>query len=250
MQTILLIPARLNSQRLAQKMLLPIGNQALIAHVVDRAIESGIENIAVATDSEFIVNAVSKKKVQCIMTDSNHQSGSDRIYDALSQIDPKAKKFNHVINLQGDIPFISSSMITYLASMIESSSTDIATLVSPITHNHKINNPNFVKAALAFDGPHKTKARAVYFSRQPIPHNATSYYEHIGIYAYKRHALEKFVKTQPSSLEKQEKLEQLRAYDLNLKIEAYVVENPPISIDTAADFEQANMYYQDNFCKA
>lgn len=242
MNVALFIPARLNSQRLAKKMLSPIGPQTLIAHVVDRAIESGIPNIVLATDSDEIAAAVSNKNIWCIMTSTDHQSGSDRIYEALNQVDP-TKKLDYVINLQGDMPFISSKMINYLARMIQSSTSDIATLVAPITSMDKINNPNFVKVALSFQDSEMTKARAVYFSRQPIPYNAGTYYEHIGIYAYKRSALEAFVKSPPSALEKQEQLEQLRAYSLNLNIEAYVVSSPPISVDTAADLEEAIMSY-------
>jgi 3-deoxy-manno-octulosonate cytidylyltransferase (CMP-KDO synthetase) len=249
MSVALIIPGRLNSQRLLKKMLETIGNQTLIEHVVDRALESEISDIILATDSEQIVDAVSRKNVKCVMTRSEHQSGTDRIYEALTAVDPKASKFDFVINLQGDMPFIQPNLINLLAEKIKSSKHGIATLVAAISDQDKIHNTSFVKAALSFFNDLKDRGRAVYFSRQPVPHNAESYYEHIGIYAYTRSALEQFVSSPQSSLEKQEKLEQLRAYQLGLSIEAYVVDGAPISVDTADDLARARAYYQEEFCK-
>jgi 3-deoxy-manno-octulosonate cytidylyltransferase (CMP-KDO synthetase) len=238
MTTAVFIPARLNSQRLPEKMLCSIGDQPLIAHTVDRAKESGIQNVFLATDSESISEAVKDKGVQSILTSSSNQSGSDRIYEALTKVDPEAKQFDYIINLQGDLPFIDPKMISYLKLKAESSSADIITLIAPITDPKKITNPNFVKVAISFYDQACNSGRALYFSRQSIPHNAALYYEHIGIYAYKRQALKKFVEAPQTQLERQESLEQLRAYSLGLNIEVHLVDTPPISVDTLADLEE------------
>jgi 3-deoxy-manno-octulosonate cytidylyltransferase (CMP-KDO synthetase) len=249
MSTILIIPARLNSQRLPQKMLEQIGDQTLIEHVVDCALKSGVSEIILATDSELISSAVSRKDVKCIMTSAEHQSGTDRIHEALTFVDPHANKFDFVINLQGDMPFIRPSLISFLAEKIKASKYEITTLVASLFDQDKISSSSFVKAALSFEENVKDHGRAIYFSRQPVPHNAERYHEHIGIYAYTRDALEKFVRSAQSSLEKQEKLEQLRAYQLGLSIGAYVVDGAPISVDTADDLASARSYYQEEFCK-
>ena len=239
MSTAIFIPARLGSTRLPKKMLCQIGKQPLIAHTIDRAKESNIKNIFLATDSEEIAEAVKYKNIHTILTTKPHQSGSDRIYEALTRVDPDAKEFDYVINLQGDLPFIPADMINILKNKIENSNADMATLVAPIKDLEKINNPNCVKAAISFYNQSKTAGKAVYFSRQPIPHNASTYYEHIGIYAYTHKALKKFMSAPQSSLEKEEKLEQLRAYNIGLNIEVQLVEHPPIAVDTKEDLEQA-----------
>ena len=235
MRTAIFIPARLDSTRLPKKMLCSIKEQPLIAHTIDRAKESEIKNIFLATDSEEIVDAVTHKNIQTILTSTLNQSGSDRVYEALTKADPDEKHFDHIINLQGDLPFISPEIINHLKNKIESSTADIVTLIAPIIDQNKINNPNFVKVAISFYDQSCTSGRALYFSRQPIPHNATTYYEHIGIYAYKRPALKKFIGTPCTHLEEQESLEQLRAYALDLNIEAHLVDSPPISVDTPDD---------------
>jgi 3-deoxy-manno-octulosonate cytidylyltransferase (CMP-KDO synthetase) len=236
MNTALIIPARLGSTRLSRKMLCQIGDQPLIAHTIDRAKESGIQNIILASDSEEILEIGRNKNVQSVLTSTSNQSGSDRIYEALTKIDHKEEQFEFVINLQGDLPFISPEMIRDLKNKVENSDADIVTLVAPITDPTKISNINFVKVAINFYDSSCSSGKAVYFSRQPIPHNATTYYEHIGIYAYKRQALKKFMETPQIALEKQESLEQLRAYAIGLNIEVHLVNSePPISIDTTAD---------------
>jgi 3-deoxy-manno-octulosonate cytidylyltransferase (CMP-KDO synthetase) len=245
METAIFIPARLDSKRLPRKMLRQIGEQTLVAHTIDRAKESGIKNIFLATDSEEIINAAANKDIQTILTSLKHQSGSDRIYEALTKVDPDEKKFSHIINLQSDLPFINPKMITDLKIKSENSTADIITLVSPITNEEKINSPGCVKVAINFYDDSCLSGKALYFSRQAIPHQAPTYYEHIGIYAYKRAALKKFIQNKQSSLEKQESLEQLRAYNLDMNIEVHLVHSAPISIDTLYDLEEIRSEY---FC--
>ncbi|NRA73408.1 MAG: 3-deoxy-manno-octulosonate cytidylyltransferase [Rickettsiales bacterium] len=238
MSTAILIPARLDSKRLPQKMLCNIGTQPLIAHTIDRAIESNIKDVFLATDSEEIIAATNKKNIQAVLTSKSHQSGSDRIYEALTKIDPDEQLFEYAINLQGDLPFIPSNMIKLLKDKIENSEADILSLVAPIKDLNKVNNPNCVKTAIDFYDKSNNAGRAVYFSRQAIPNNAPIYYEHIGIYAYKRPALKKMITSPQNQLEKQESLEQLRAYSLNLNIEVHLVEEAPIAIDTTEDLQK------------
>jgi 3-deoxy-manno-octulosonate cytidylyltransferase (CMP-KDO synthetase) len=224
-------------------MLCKIGDQPLISHTIDRAKESGISNIFLATDSEEIMQAIKGKGVQTILTSTSHQSGSDRIYEALTKADPDANRFKHIINLQGDLPFIDSKMISHLKEKSETSTADIITLVTPITDQKKIDNPNFVKVAINFYDQSCLSGKALYFSRQAIPHRASTYYEHLGIYAYKRESLKKFVETEQTTIEKQESLEQLRAYKLNFNIEVHVVTFAPTSVDTAEDLEKVRAEY-------
>jgi len=241
MHTAIFIPARLNSGRLPKKMLCEIGNRPLICHTIERARESEIQDVFLATDSEEIISAVKDINIRCILTSDSHKSGSDRIYEALKCIDPTGERFDRIINLQGDVPFINPKMINYLKKQSELSTADIVTLAAPITNREKINDPNIVKVAISFYDKACSHGKALYFSRQPIPHNASTYYEHVGIYAYTRQALRKLVNAPQTLLERQEKLEQLRAYSLGLKLEVHLIDSPPISVDTLKDLEEVRM---------
>jgi 3-deoxy-manno-octulosonate cytidylyltransferase (CMP-KDO synthetase) len=215
----------------------------MISHVVDRAQESSIDNknIFVATDSEEIVKDLEEKDIACIMTSANHCTGSDRIFEALQKIEHKDLKY--IINLQGDVPFICPKIIDTLKNTMITCDYDILTLASPITEMDKINDPNVVKVAIALASDNSTYGQAIYFSRQAIPHNAKTYYEHSGIYLYKKEALEKFVSLNRSHLEIQEQLEQLRALENNLKIGVVITPTPQINIDTYQDLEKAIHIY-------
>ena len=233
------IPARKSSTRLPNKMLRKIGDQSMISHVVSRAQESSIDNskIFVATDSIDIIQNLEEKDISCIMTSVDHNTGSDRIFEALQKV--AHDNLEYIINLQGDIPFINAQIIDLLKDTMTSSDYDILTLASPILDQTKIHDSNVVKVAIALESENDTHGQALYFSRQAIPYNAKTYYEHSGIYLYRKSALEKFVSSKRSYLEVQEQLEQLRALENNLKIGVMIIPQGPINIDTLYDLEQA-----------
>ncbi|MCH9754229.1 MAG: 3-deoxy-manno-octulosonate cytidylyltransferase [Alphaproteobacteria bacterium] len=241
MTVAIFIPARLESKRLPKKLIQQIGEKPLIMHVVDRALESVSEKVVIATDSVEIMRLFSDNKdVECIMTSKEHQTGSDRIYEALTKIDPN-KSIDYIMNLQGDLPFIKPKLINDLIKKMTESSADVVTLAYPIQHNEigKAGNENVTKAAISFYDETNKFGRALYFSRQPIPHNASKYYEHIGIYLFKRSALEKFVNLPVSSLEKMEKLEQIRLLENNMSIDVFITDTPTTNVDTEKGLEKA-----------
>lgn len=248
METIILIPARLESSRLRKKLINTIGPKSMLSHVVDRAKESKINNIIVATDSAEIISSVKETGVDCIMTSKEHESGSDRIYEALSKEDPQKNK-QCVINLQGDIPFIDPEVINALYDKFLESNVDIMTLASPIDRKDisKISNRNVTKVAISFYGEGKSCGKAVYFSREPISSESSIYYEHIGIYIYKRSALEKFVNAPTNDLEKHENLEQLRALANGMSIDVHVISSPPVNVDTPESLEKAKEEYKKKY---
>ncbi len=245
-KTIIVIPARLYSSRLPKKLLQPIGNKPMIHHVISRAKLSNIKDIVVATDSVEIMSAIKNDGINCIMTSKEHTSGSDRVYEALNKIDPK-KTIQYIINLQGDLPLINPKIIDYLAKKATESEADILTLAAPIDAKNiaKIANKNVTKVAISFYDKAQTSGRGVYFSREPIPHEAPIYYEHIGIYLYKRQALEKFVNADVNILEKQEKLEQLRALANNMLIDVHIIDNPPVNVDTKESLIKAQEEFEE-----
>lgn len=236
MAPVILIPARLRSTRLPEKPLADIGGKPMIAHVLARALEADIAPVYVACDDVRIKAAVEKAGGRAVMTREDHASGSDRIYEALCAIDPD-KKFSIVVNLQGDIPTIDPALIKAVLSPLEDKSFDLATLACKITLEHEKTDPAVVKPVLAF----KTArlARALYFSRATLPHGEGDLYHHIGIYAYRRATLERFVALPPSPLELREKLEQLRALEAGMSIGVAVVDTVPLGVDTQEHLERA-----------
>jgi len=236
MKPLILIPARLASTRLPGKMLKDIGGHPLIAHVALRALEADIAPVYVSCDSPKIQEAVESVGVKAILTDPDLPSGSDRIFNALQEIDPSGD-FDTVINVQGDLPNISPEAIRVSLDPLHNPDFDVATLGTQIHNAEDLNNPNIVKIALAHkdDGRHQ----ALYFSRAPIPTGPGPHYHHIGLYSYRRAALEKFVTWAPSPLEQQEKLEQLRLLENGLKIGVALVDEVPLSIDTQEDLDRA-----------
>jgi 3-deoxy-manno-octulosonate cytidylyltransferase (CMP-KDO synthetase) len=248
MSVAIFIPARLESKRLPKKLIQLIGNKPLISHVVDRALETGVETIVVATDSVDIMNIFSNNdKVKCMMTSKEHPTGSDRIYEALNKIDPE-KSIKTIVNLQGDLPLIKPKLISDLIKASENSEADVVTLSCPIDQHHigKAGNENVTKVATSFYDEDDRFGKALYFSRQAIPHNASTYYEHIGIYCYTREALEKFVNLESSHLEKLEKLEQLRILENNMKIDVLISDISTINVDTEEGLELARKEYEEN----
>ncbi len=236
MNPIILIPARFASTRLPGKMLAEINGRPLIAHVALRALEADIAPVYVSCDSPEIQEAVKSVGVTGILTDPDLPSGSDRIFKALQEIDPTGQ-FDTIINIQGDLPTISPEAIRASLDPLHNEAFEVATLGTKIHTNDDLNNPNIVKIALAYK--EDNRHQALYFSRAPIPTGPGPHYHHIGLYSYRRAALEKFVTLPPSPLEKQEKLEQLRLLENNMKIGVALVDDVPLSIDTQDDLDHA-----------
>ena len=235
MSVAIIIPARLASTRLPNKPLVDILGQTMIARVYQKARQVSNAKVFVACDSDKVKQEIENLGGTAILTDSNLASGTDRVYAALQLID---EDFDTIVNLQGDLPNIDPKVIDAAIASIKNSDADIATVASVITHQDEINDPNIVKIAISFESP--VSGKALYFSRLAIPYSKNqdqSYYHHIGIYAYKKAALEKFVILKPSDLEIRESLEQLRALENDMKISVQIVESNPLSVDTKKDLE-------------
>lgn len=238
MQPVILIPSRLNSSRLPEKPLADIGGKPMIVQVLRRAQEAALAPVYVACDDERIAQAVRAEGGNVVLTRADHASGSDRIYEALQRIDPDGK-FDVIINLQGDMPTIDPKLVHEVAAPLARKHVDIATLACVIADPAERVDPAVVKPVLAFEDADKKHARALYFSRASIPYGEGELYHHIGIYAYRRAALEKFVALPPSPLEQREKLEQLRALEAGMHIAVTVVDTAPLGVDTPEHLEKA-----------
>lgn len=234
-KTAIIIPIRMGSTRLPGKFHADIGGKPMILHIIDRARETDLSNIFVACDHQDHYKLVEDYGANAIMTDHGHQSGSDRAYEALEIIDKKLQ-FEYIVNLQGDIPFVKPGTINaVLSHLYQDKDADIATMLSMFKSAEDVKNTNFVKCV--FD----INYHALYFSRAQIPYPMSSdfpdYYHHIGIYAYRRKALKKFVNLPQSRLEMNEKLEQLRALENGMIIKVGFTEDIPISVDVPEDLE-------------
>lgn len=238
---IVMVPARLASTRLPNKPLADIHGAPMIVHVWRRAMEADVGPVVVACAEEAIAEAVTAAGGRAVLTDPTHASGSDRIFEALTAVDPQGRH-DAVVNLQGDLPTLDPALVREVLRPLAEGPADIATLVVEIREAEERRNPNVVKAAVSFpEGA--TIARAPYFSRCPVPWDgddpAKPLYHHIGIYAYRRAALERFVALPPSPLEQRERLEQLRALEAGLRIDVARVDTLPLGVDTPADLERA-----------
>ncbi|MFT6077852.1 MAG: 3-deoxy-manno-octulosonate cytidylyltransferase (CMP-KDO synthetase) [Myxococcota bacterium] len=233
---LIIIPARLASTRLPNKPLADILGIPMISRVFLQAQKANLGEIIVACDSSEIADEIKKVGGTAIITDPELPSGTDRIFAALKSL-PNHQDFEIIVNLQGDLPAIDPEVIISAAKAAIKSDADIATVASVIGDKTEINNPNVVKIAIAALNDDKL-GQALYFSRAPIPHGKGDYFHHIGIYAYKRAALEKFVSLKPSNLEKRESLEQLRALENQMKIAVQIVDSHPLSVDTAEDLQK------------
>ena len=239
MNTIIIIPSRMASTRLPGKPLADIHGRPMILHVLDRAREAGIGPIAVACADAGIAAAVRADGAVAVMTDPSLPRGSDRVQEALVQLDPHGEH-DVVINLQGDLPTIPPGYLRMVLTPLADPEFDIATLVAPITTAEEADSPSVVKAACAFDGG-RAVAPALYFSRAAIPSGAGPRWHHIGIYAFRRQALARFVALPESPLERRESLEQLRALEAGMRIACVRVEHAPFGVDTPADLERARV---------
>ena len=237
-RTLLVIPARLKATRLPDKPLADIHGLPMIVHVWQRAIEAKAGRVVVATDAVEIATAITRAGGEAVMTREDHLSGSDRIFEALCKVDPQSR-IDVVVNLQGDLPTLEPRLVTDCLAALSRPEVDIATLAAEIKIEHERTAPSVVKVVgTPVEGQPRT-LRALYFTRATAPHGDGPLYHHIGIYAYRRSALERFVRLPPSPLELREKLEQLRALEAGMRIDVAVVDTVPLGVDTPADLERA-----------
>ena len=233
-----IIPARMQATRLPGKPLADIAGRPMIVHVWEQAVKADLGPVIVATDNSDICNVIEDAGGRAVMTEADLPSGSDRVYQALCKIDPEGK-VDRLINLQGDLPELNPDYLNILAQMLGDDSWDITTLVAPATAE-EAEKPQIVKAAIAWDDENNPqRGRALYFSRAAIPHGTAPFYHHIGLYGWRRSALERFVHLPASALETSEKLEQLRALEDGMLIGAGYVSHAPGGIDTQQDLDEA-----------
>ena len=233
---LVLVPARLQSTRLPGKVLAEISGTPMIVHVARRAVEADIGDVVVATDATEVHEAVTAAGLQAIMTRDDHPSGSDRIFEALQTIDPK-KEIDTVVNLQGDLPTIEPEAVRAAVALLDDPQADIGTLAAVIRDVAEETDPHVTKViGSPLDAD---RLRALYFTRATAPHGDGPRYHHIGLYAYRHDALSRFVTLPPSTLERRESLEQLRALEAGMRIDVALVDTVPLGVDTPADLERA-----------
>ncbi len=235
---IVLIPARMNATRLAGKPLADIQGAPMIVHVWRRAVEADVGPVWVATDDPRVIEAVASAGGKAIMTRSDHPSGSDRIFEALGAVDADGAH-DVVVNVQGDLPTIAPSIVRACLAPLAEWAVDIATLATPITREQEKDDPNVVKVIATELDP--TRLRALYFTRARAPWGEGRLLHHIGLYAYRRDALRRFVASLPSPLERREKLEQLRALEVGMRIDVALVDTAPLGVDAPEDLERARV---------
>jgi 3-deoxy-manno-octulosonate cytidylyltransferase (CMP-KDO synthetase) len=233
---LILIPARMAATRLPGKPLADIAGVPMIVHVLRRAQAAAIGPVVVATDSAEVAAVVDKAGARAVMTRSDHASGSDRIFEALGKADSEHRA-KIIVNLQGDLPTIGPDVIAAALAPLADDAVDIATLAAEIKVAAERVNPNVVKVVGTPIAP--ARLRALYFTRATAPAGEGPLYHHIGLYAFRRVALERFVKLPPSPLERREKLEQLRALEAGMRIDVEIVDTLPLGVDTPEDLEKA-----------
>jgi 3-deoxy-manno-octulosonate cytidylyltransferase (CMP-KDO synthetase) len=233
---LVLIPARMAATRLPGKPLADIAGLPMIVHVVRRAEAADLGPVVVATDSDVIAAAVTHHGGRAVMTRSDHASGSDRIFEALEALDPE-HAVRTVVNVQGDLPTLAPESIRAALAPLADPAVDIATIAAEITRAEERGDANVVKVVGSPVAPNRL--RALYFTRATAPAGEGPLYHHIGLYAYRRAALARFVALPPSALERREKLEQLRALEAGMRIDVAIVDTEPLGVDTPADLEAA-----------
>ena len=234
---LILIPARMASTRLPGKPLADSAGEPMIVHVWRQAMAAKLGRVFVATDAPAIAEAVERLGGGAVLTRPDHASGTDRIHEALQKADPGGRA-EIVVNMQGDLPTLEpKSLAAAVDVLLADAAVDIATLAAEIRNAGERDNPNVVKVVGTPVGP--SRLRALYFTRATAPAGEGPLYHHIGLYAFRRAALERFVKLPPSPLERREKLEQLRALEAGMRIDAAIVETVPLGVDTAEDLATA-----------
>lgn len=233
---LIIIPARMQATRLPGKPMAEIHGEPMIVHVWRRAMEAGTGQVVVATDEPAIVRAVRGVGGTAVMTRADHVSGSDRVLEAATLVDPHGEH-EIIVNLQGDLPTLEPRLVGTCLEPLAEAAADIATLACEITEDGERGDPNVVKVVGTPVAPRRL--RALYFTRATAPYGEGPLLHHIGMYAYRRTALERFVGLAPSVLERREKLEQLRALENGMRIDVGVVDTVPLGVDTPADLERA-----------
>jgi 3-deoxy-manno-octulosonate cytidylyltransferase (CMP-KDO synthetase) len=239
-EPIIVIPARMEAVRLPGKPLLDIGGTPLVVHVWRRAREAALGPVLVATDTPEIARVVEAAGGIAIRTSADHASGSDRVFEAITARDCEARH-DIVINVQGDMPNIDPQAIRAAADLLADSAVDIGTLAHSTADPRLGEDSNIVKVVGARVA--ENRLRALYFTRAPAPYGAGNLLEHIGVYAFRRAALARFAALPPSSLERRERLEQLRALEAGMRIDVALVNEAPIGVDTPADLTRARAYF-------
>jgi 3-deoxy-manno-octulosonate cytidylyltransferase (CMP-KDO synthetase) len=241
MSCLIIIPARLKATRLPDKPLAEIGGEPMIVHVWRRAVEADCGPVVVATDAEPIRDAVLKAGGEAVMTRPDHASGSDRVFEAVLARDPGGK-LDTIVNLQGDLPTLEPASVRACLLALDEDRADIGTIAAEIVRPEERGDPNVVKVVGSLLSGRVL--RALYFTRAAAPYGEGPLYHHIGIYAYRRAALERFVRLPPSPLELREKLEQLRALEAGMRINVSLVDTVPLGVDTPPDLERARQLLQ------
>ena len=236
-KSIILIPSRLGATRLPNKPLLQINNKSIIMHVYEKAIECGIGDVFVTTCDDEIISEVQKNGGKSILTSKDHNTGTDRIAEALDIIELE-NEVDYIINLQGDEPLIDISDIKNLNFQTVNNNSDLATLACKIdtSKQDKYSNSNIVKVVTQEDLQNKSISKAVKFERIIDAKKNNYIYQHIGIYIYKKSILKKFVKLNQTENEKVKKLEQLRALENGINIDVTYAKTIPIGVDTKKDY--------------
>jgi 3-deoxy-manno-octulosonate cytidylyltransferase (CMP-KDO synthetase) len=234
---LIVIPARLGATRLPDKPLADIAGEPMIAHVWRRAVEADCGPVMVVCDTQSICDAVRRAGGQALLTSPDHHSGSDRIFEAVQRLDPEGA-VDTIVNLQGDLPTLAPAMVRACLGALDEREADIGTIAAEITREEERTDPNVVKV-VGSQLERPQTLRALYFTRATAPYGKGPLYHHIGIYAYRRRALERFVSLPPSPLEKREGLEQLRALEAGMCIHVALVDTVPLGVDTPADLARA-----------
>jgi 3-deoxy-manno-octulosonate cytidylyltransferase (CMP-KDO synthetase) len=242
-RTLIVIPARMAASRLPGKPMLDIGGEPMIAHVWRRAMEAEAGRVVVATDADEVVGAITALGGEAVRTHPDHASGSDRVFEAVCGVDPEGAA-ELVVNLQGDLPTLEPRLIRACLEPLAAVGPDVATLAAQIVEPDERTNPNVVKV-VGTPLQDDRRLRALYFTRATAPYGEGPLYHHIGIYAYRRPALQRFVSLPPSPLEAREKLEQLRALEAGMRIDVAIVDTVPLGVDTPADLERARRLLAD-----
>jgi 3-deoxy-manno-octulosonate cytidylyltransferase (CMP-KDO synthetase) len=238
---LIVIPARLKATRLPDKPLADIGGEPMIVHVWRRAVEADCGPVVVATDAEQVRDAVLAAGGDALMTRDDHASGSDRVFEAVLRRDPSGKLAT-VVNLQGDLPTLDPTLVRACLAALRADDAEIGTIAAKIVREEERTDPNVVKVVgTPLSG---SVLRALYFTRATAPYGEGPLYHHIGIYAYTRAALERFVSLPPSPLEVRERLEQLRALEAGMRINVGLVDTVPLGVDTPPDLERARKLLQ------
>jgi 3-deoxy-manno-octulosonate cytidylyltransferase (CMP-KDO synthetase) len=239
---LIVIPARMAATRLPGKPLAEIAGTPMIVHVLRRAEAAALGPVVVATDSPEIEAVVHMAGGRAVMTSADHGSGSDRVFEALGKVDPGGRAAI-VVNVQGDLPTLEPSDITAAVALLADPAVDIGTAAAEITRPEERDNAAVVKVVGTPIAP--ARLRALYFTRATAPYGEGPLYHHIGLYAFRRAALDRFVGLPPSSLEKREKLEQLRALEAGMRIDVAVVDTAPLGVDTPEDLARARAMLSD-----